>query len=77
MATRLPINDGEKFIAGLEAALAEGDVDHIERHLPRLERLILQYQNCIYELAQLQYRAMMVRERHEPAGGRKVKKRRQ
>jgi predicted short-subunit dehydrogenase-like oxidoreductase (DUF2520 family) len=74
MATRLPINDGGEFIAGLEAALAKGDVDYIERHLPRLERLIAQYQIRIYELAQLQYRAMQIRERHEPAAGRKPKK---
>lgn len=71
MRSRLPMDDGRQFITALEAAFENGDADAIEHQMPRLERLILQYQNRIYELAQLQYRARLIRERHEPAGDRR------
>jgi len=43
MPAKLPICDGEPFIAALERAHAEGNVDFIEQHFRRLERLISQY----------------------------------
>jgi len=35
--TQLPPLDGEPFIAKLEEAQAEGDADHVERNMRRLE----------------------------------------
>jgi len=65
--TRLPPLDGKPFLAKLEEAQAEGDADHVERNMPRLEQMIGLYQDRAYEIAQLQYRARLVRDRHEPS----------
>ena len=43
----------------MEKAQEDGDLD---ANMPRLEKLIAQHQDRAYELAQLQYRARMVRE---------------
>ena len=65
MPAKLPIRDGEPFIAALEQAHAEGNAEFIERHMARLERLIAQYQDRTFELSKLQYRARQIRELHE------------
>lgn len=67
MPDNLPMYDGERYIAKLEEAVERGDADLIERNMPRLEELIAKYQDRIYRLAQLQYRARLIRERHEPS----------
>jgi hypothetical protein len=38
----------------------------------RLESLIARYQNRIHQLAQLQYRARLVRDRHEPPADKRI-----
>jgi hypothetical protein len=58
--------DGALFLAKLEDAQAGGDADYVAAHMPRLERLIVQYQDRIGELAQLQSRARTICARHEP-----------
>lgn len=63
--------DGELFIARCEKALAEGDAAFLECAMPRLEGLIARLQERAYELAQLQYWARMVREKHEPSDGQR------
>jgi hypothetical protein len=59
--------DGEPLITRLEQAQAEGDTDFVAAHMPQLERLIARYMDRTHELAQLQYRARMIREHHEPS----------
>jgi len=66
MQTDAGYRDGELFLAKLEEAQAEGNTDFVAAHMPRLEQLIACYMDRTYELAQLQYRARMVREHHEP-----------
>ena len=66
MSIRLPYKDGEPFIEKLEEAVEAGDADFIEANMKRLEGLIAQYQDRIYELARLQQRAREIREQHEP-----------
>ncbi|MCY2927445.1 MAG: hypothetical protein NT031_18815 [Planctomycetota bacterium] len=65
--TRLPAGDGEPFIAALEEHGVEaGDPDYVAANVPKLRRLIGDLQDRIYELSQLQYRARVVLDRHEP-----------
>ena len=40
MATHLPRQDGEPFIARLEQGHAEGLFDYVDANMPELERLI-------------------------------------
>lgn len=47
--TRLPINDGEPFIATMERASEEGDADFVAANMDRLERLIARLQDRAYE----------------------------
>ena len=75
MTTRLPWHNGERFIAKLEQAIDEGNADFIEANMPRLERLIGLLQDRSHELAQLQYRARVVRDRHEPAAEKRARAR--
>ena len=65
--TTLGYLDGEPFLASLERAQADGDTEFVAAHMPRLERLVAQYQDRIYELSKLQYRARMIHEHHEPS----------
>lgn len=64
--TNLPVHDGEPFIAALERASEAGNADYVAANLDRLERLIGQPQDRAAEIVTLQYRARVVRERHEP-----------
>ena len=64
--TRLPYRDGEPLIEALERAQEQGDLDVVTARMPALERLIARLQEHAHELAQLQYRARVIRERHEP-----------
>lgn len=73
MRTLTAYLDGEPFIAYLEKAQAEGDADHIERNMNRIEALIVKYQERIHELAQLQYRARAIRDRHEPPAHKRLR----
>ena len=72
MPTKLPMNDGEPLIARLEQSQEDGDADHVEGNMERLERLIAQYQDRVHELTDLQYRARLVRDRHEPPAQRRI-----
>jgi len=72
MRTRLPWHDGEPFIAKLEQAIDEGNCHFIEANMPRLERLIGLLQDRCGELTQLQYRARVVRDRHEPPASKRL-----
>ena len=62
---QLPIDGGESFIGQLEEAVAEGDANFIDANLPRLENLIALYQDRIFELANIQHRARLIRNQHE------------
>ena len=64
--TTLGYLDGEPFIAAREKAQDEGNLDFVQVNMPGLERLIARHQDRAYELAQLQYRAQMIRRKHEP-----------
>lgn len=66
------MHDGEAFIARLEQSIEEGNADHVEANMDRLERLIAQYQDRIYELTSLQYRARLIRDRHEPSAEKRI-----
>jgi hypothetical protein len=71
MGTGIGYLDGEPFVSALEQAQAEGRLGFVEANMPRLEWLIARYQDRAYELAQLQYRAQMVRRRYEPRAERR------
>ncbi len=65
--SQLPIKHGEPFIAALERASEAGDADFVAANMDRLETLIGQLQDRAAEIVSLQYRARVVRDRHEPA----------
>ena len=69
---KLPYLDGTPFITRMEQAIEAGDADFVEANMPRLESLIARYQDRIHELAQLQYRARLVRDRHEPPADKRI-----
>jgi hypothetical protein len=69
------MQDGEPFIARLEQAVEAGDADFIEANMPRLERLIGLLQERAHQLAQLQCRARLIRDAHEPPAAKRVKRR--
>lgn len=72
MTTRLPPHDGEPFIAKLEQAIEDGNARFVGANMPRLERLIGKLQDRAHEIAQMQYRARVVRERHEPPAAKRM-----
>lgn len=63
---RLPMHDGERFIATMERASLEGNADFVAANMARLEKLIGQLQDRAAEIVTLPYRARVVRDRHEP-----------
>jgi len=67
MRSDTAFRDGEPFVTRLEQAQADGDTDFVAAHMPRLERLIVRYVDRTHALAQLQYRALMIRAHHEPS----------
>lgn len=73
--TRLPPADGEPFIERMEEEQAACNLEFVSANMLRLERIIALYQERIYELAQLQFRARSIRERHEPEAPMRKKKR--
>lgn len=66
MDSCLPMLDGEPFIRKMEEAQVAGDLDFVGPNMPRLDALIAKLDARQYELAQLNYRARMVRMKHEP-----------
>ena len=77
MTTRLPPpQDGEPFVAKLEQAIEEGDADFIEANLPALERLIARLQTRAHEIAEMQHRARVIRDRHEPPAEKRIRQQR-
>ena len=64
---KLPPLDGEPFIEKLEQGIEDGEGDYIEANMPRLREGIRLYQERIAKLSQLQYRARVVQDRHEPS----------
>ena len=65
--THLGYRDGALFVAAMENAQEECDLEFVQANMPKLESLIAKYQERAYELAQLQYRARMVCEHHGPS----------
>ena len=63
--TQIGYLDLEPFIAALERASAEGNADFVAANMERLETLIGQLQDRGYDLAGLQQRARLIRDRHE------------
>ena len=59
----------EPFVAKLEAASERGEADHVAANMARLEQIIAELMDYQHELADLQYRARTVRERHERGHG--------
>jgi len=59
--------DHGPFIAALERASEAGNADYVAANMDRLERMIAQFQDRGYEIAELQGRARVVRDRHEKA----------
>ena len=53
----------------VEQTIGEGNADFVGANMPRLQELIGLLQERCHELAQLQYRARVVRDRHESAAG--------
>jgi len=73
MTSRLPhTHDGERFVAKLEQAIAEGNAAFVEANMVRLELLIAKLQARAHALAQMQYRARLVKGRHEPPAGKRM-----
>jgi len=71
--TKLPFQDGERFIETCEKAVQEGNADFISQNLPMLRKLIGQYQDRAYELAQLQQRARVIVDQHEPSAEERLR----
>jgi hypothetical protein len=63
----LPMDSGESHLSQLEQSVADGNADTVGANLPALRKLIGQYQDRIIELANLQYRARLILEQHEPS----------
>jgi hypothetical protein len=63
----LPIADGTAFIEVLEQGVAEGNADLIAANLPKLKEYVQLYQDRIFQLAQIQFRACTILEQHEPS----------
>ncbi len=66
-------NTGEAFIARCEAESAAGNADFIGANMAKLEALIAHLQKEAYELSQLQYRARVVRDQHEPSAAERFR----
>lgn len=65
--TRLPMQDGEPFIATLEQyGIEQADPDYVAANVPKLRKLIAALQERIHELTLLQYRARVILDKHEP-----------
>ena len=65
MPTQSPLR-WEPFIVKLEAASERGDADFVAANMTRLEQAIAELMHYQHKLAELQYRARLVRDRHEP-----------
>jgi hypothetical protein len=61
------MDSGQSFLAQLEQSVADGNADTIGANVPALRKLIGQYQDRIFELANLQFRARQILEQHEPS----------
>ena len=67
--TQIGYQDHERFIVvAMERAGDEGNAVFVAANTERLETLIRQLQDRAYELADLQYRARIIRDQHERAG---------
>jgi hypothetical protein len=69
----LPTGDGMAFIETLEQAITDGDADLISANLPKLKRFISMYQDRIFQLSQIQFRACTIIEQHEPSAADRLK----
>ena len=76
MPTKLPPNDGAAFIAKLEHAAEKGNTEFVEANLPALENLIARLQDRAHEVADMQYRARLIRDRHEPPAKKRERQQR-
>ena len=73
MPTKRIYRDGEPFIAKMEEALDTSDIEFLEKNMPGLERLIARIGDRQQELAEIAYRAMQVRAKHEPGAERRTR----
>ena len=62
----LPLADGVEFIKMLEKAVADGSPDLVSANMPKLIRYVKMYQDRIYQLSQIQFRARSIIDQHEP-----------
>ena len=69
----LPIADGTAFIETLEQAVEDGNADLISANLPKLKDYVTMYQNRIFQLAKIQFRACTILEQHEPTFEERMK----
>lgn len=53
----------EPFLKALEQGQEENDVAYLSAHLPKLEKVIAELQEKPHTLADLQYRARLIRDR--------------
>ncbi len=65
--TPLPIADGVAFIETLEQAVKDGNPDLIAANLPKLKRYISMFQDRNFQLSEIQQRARIIEQQHEPS----------
>lgn len=53
----------QAFVTRLEESVERGDLDHVQRNLDQLERVLAELMDYQHRLAKLQYRARQVRDR--------------
>ena len=71
-----PPQDGEPFVAKLEQPIEEGDADFVGANMPALENLIVRHQARAHGIPEMQHRARIVRDRHEPPAEKRLAPRR-
>ena len=50
-----------------------GNADYVSLSLPKLKKYVHMYQNRIYQLAKIQFRAKSIIEQHEPSAEERLK----
>ena len=63
----LPVLDGVAFLQTCEQAIEDGNADYVSVSLPKLKTYVSMYQDRIYQLSQIQFRARSIIEQHEPS----------
>ena len=63
----LPVMDGVPFLETCEQAIVDGNAGFISANLAKVRRFVVMYQNRIYQLSPIQFRARGIIEQHEPS----------